>query len=340
MRGEIPFVVQALTGAALSGASVLVNTRGSGAATIYAAETGSGTLPNPLTTGAEGRIDGWLDEGSYDLVISGATIATYLQPLEVVRGDGVGRIATNAVPTAALQNASVTYAKLAADVTTNLLPSGTIAMFAGSSAPAGWALCDGTAYNGTLSQYTPLWSVLGTLYGGSGQTSFKVPDLRGRSPMGAGAGSGLTTRALAGTLGEEGHALITAENASHTHTGVTDNSGSLDHTHSGTTGTENQSLSHVHAAVASGQYVPGSTGGYSIVGTAGGGNLVVNAGNVSSNLFTGGGGPNAHNHNFSTGGSSIGGLIHAHSITTAASGSGTAHNTVHPVLVVNFIVKL
>lgn len=71
------------------GASVQVNVRGGGAATVYAAATGGGTLPNPLTTDSQGRIDGWLEQGSYDLVVSGGGIAApYTQPFEAAAGAG------------------------------------------------------------------------------------------------------------------------------------------------------------------------------------------------------------------------------------------------------------
>lgn len=69
-----------------SGASVQVNIRGGSAATVYSAATGAGTLSNPLTTDANGRIEGWLDEGSYDLVVSGAGLTTYTERFEAVAG--------------------------------------------------------------------------------------------------------------------------------------------------------------------------------------------------------------------------------------------------------------
>lgn len=130
-RGEIPFVVlkpvASVTGAqgsetvniAVSGASVLINIRGGGPATIFGAETGAGTIANPTTTTTEGRIDGWLDEGSYTMTVSGSGIATFSQPFEVNRGDGTSRFAPGSVTTVALADASVTTIKIAdANVTT------------------------------------------------------------------------------------------------------------------------------------------------------------------------------------------------------------------------------
>lgn len=92
-RAEIPFIVQTQSGAVVQGASIQVNNRvGGGAATVYAAETGTGTLPNPITTGLSGRVDGWLEEGQYALAVSGPGITTYSQPWDVRSGGPTSRI--------------------------------------------------------------------------------------------------------------------------------------------------------------------------------------------------------------------------------------------------------
>jgi len=109
------------------------------------------------------------------------------------------------------------------------IPVGAVEAFAGSSAPNGWLLCDGTAVSRTT--YSSLFSVVSTTFGvGDGSTTFNVPDLRGRVPMGAGTGTGLNasgTGAPTGTAqtartrgawgGEETHLLTTAEMPAHTH---------------------------------------------------------------------------------------------------------------------------
>ncbi|HPG11088.1 MAG TPA: tail fiber protein [Chitinophagaceae bacterium] len=61
---------------------------------------------------------------------------------------------------------------------------GEIRLFAGNFAPRGWALCQGQLLN--ISQYTALFSILGTTYGGDGRTTFALPDLRGRVVAGTG----------------------------------------------------------------------------------------------------------------------------------------------------------
>jgi len=103
-----------------------------------------------------------------------------------------------------------------------IIPSGGILPYGGSSAPSGYLLCDGSAVSRTT--YATLFGVIGTAFGsGDGSTTFNVPDLRGRSPLGSGTGTGLTARTIGQTGGEENHALTSAENGSHTHTAtVTD----------------------------------------------------------------------------------------------------------------------
>jgi microcystin-dependent protein len=96
------------------------------------------------------------------------------------------------------------------------IPVGVIQQFAGSSVPSGFLLCDGSAVS--RATYADLFAVIGTTYGtGNGSTTFNLPDLRGRAPIGAGQGSGLTNRALGAKVGAETHQLATSEMPSHTH---------------------------------------------------------------------------------------------------------------------------
>lgn len=78
------------------------------------------------------------------------------------------------------------------------LPSGSILAYGGSVAPAGYLLCDGSTYDGTQSTYSNLWSAIGVTYGGSGQSAFQVPDLRGRVVVGYAASGGHTDVATRG----------------------------------------------------------------------------------------------------------------------------------------------
>ncbi|WP_235297967.1 phage tail protein [Portibacter marinus] len=92
---------------------------------------------------------------------------------------------------------------------------GQIMMFGGSFAPRGWAFCDGQLL--AISSNSALFSIIGTTYGGDGRTTFALPDLRGRAPIHAGTGPGLSTRRLGSKGGEERVTLNTTEIPSHSH---------------------------------------------------------------------------------------------------------------------------
>ena len=87
---------------------------------------------------------------------------------------------------------------------------GEIRCFGFNFAPTGWALCDGQLL--PISQNTALFSLLGTTYGGNGQTTFALPDLRGRVGMHLSA-----THVQGESAGEEVHTLSTQEMPAHTH---------------------------------------------------------------------------------------------------------------------------
>jgi microcystin-dependent protein len=92
---------------------------------------------------------------------------------------------------------------------------GEIRMFAGNFAPRGWAFCDGQLL--AVSQNDALFSLLGTIYGGDGRTTFGLPDLRGRIPIHAGDGPGLSPRRLGSKGGAEKVTLTVNQLPSHTH---------------------------------------------------------------------------------------------------------------------------
>ena len=93
---------------------------------------------------------------------------------------------------------------------------GEVRMFAGNFAPRGWAFCDGQLL--AVSQNDALFSLLGTIYGGDGRTTFGLPDLRGRIPIHAGSGPGLSPRRLGAKGGAENVTLTVNQMPSHTHT--------------------------------------------------------------------------------------------------------------------------
>jgi microcystin-dependent protein len=87
---------------------------------------------------------------------------------------------------------------------------GEIRLFACSFAPKNWALCNGQLLS--IASYGALYTLLGTTYGGNGQTTFALPDLRGRAGMHVGGGY---TQGQAG--GEAGHVIALAELPAHSH---------------------------------------------------------------------------------------------------------------------------
>ncbi|MBD8890936.1 phage tail protein [Roseibium litorale] len=92
---------------------------------------------------------------------------------------------------------------------------GEIRMFAGNFAPRGWAFCDGQLL--AVSQNDALFSLLGTVYGGDGRTTFGLPDMRGRIPIHQGTGPGLSPRRLGSKSGSETVTLTVNQLPSHSH---------------------------------------------------------------------------------------------------------------------------
>jgi microcystin-dependent protein len=93
---------------------------------------------------------------------------------------------------------------------------GEVTLFAGNFAPRGWARTDGQLL--AIPQNDALFSLLGTIYGGDGRTTFGLPDLRGRAAMHAGSGPGLTPRPLGQKTGVENITLTLAQMPAHDHT--------------------------------------------------------------------------------------------------------------------------
>jgi microcystin-dependent protein len=93
---------------------------------------------------------------------------------------------------------------------------GQISMFAGNFAPKDWAFCDGQLL--PISEHEGLFELIGTTHGGDGETTFALPDLRGRAPIHAGQGLGLSNVRVGEKSGSETATLTTANLPSHAHT--------------------------------------------------------------------------------------------------------------------------
>lgn len=185
---------------------------------------------------------------------------------------------------------------------------GDLKLAAGAVQP-GWLICDGTAYS--RSTYANLFTAIGTAFGaGDGSTTFNVPDLRGRVPLGAGAGSGLTARTLGQSGGEESHVLAKSEMPVHNHGGAT-----------GGGATGGQSASHTHATSGAGQYVMTPTGtGKLATGTG------YSETTIDLNTLQTGGASGDHTHGIPA-------------LGISSDGSGAAHNVMQPFAVVNYLIK-
>lgn len=203
-------------------------------------------------------------------------------------------------------------------VAASLVPTGVINPFAGSSAPSGWLLCFGQSLNATANpEYAALWGVIGTTYGGSGITSFNVPDLRGRAVAGVDnmGGSDAGRLSLANTLGTTGgsetHTLTTAELPSHSH--------SINHDHGAVTTSDAGAHSHTFSATryASSAINHAASGSYNRL------TWTYPTENTSA----------VGNHNHSVDLPNFTG-------TSGATGSGSAHNNMQPTMVLNYIIKV
>jgi len=92
---------------------------------------------------------------------------------------------------------------------------GELRLFGFNFAPVGWAICQGQLL--PISTNTALFSLLGTLYGGNGQTTFGLPDLRGRAPLGFGQGPGLSSYDQGQAGGSEQVTLLAPQLPPHNH---------------------------------------------------------------------------------------------------------------------------
>ena len=162
-----------------------------------------------------GEISGAVD-GTQVALSPGSVVSSYLAADAVT----TAKLADAAVTTAKVADLAITEAKLstglAAWVVRGGFASGDLKMTATTTTPDGWLECDGAALS--RASYAALFAAIGTAYGaGDGSSTFNVPDLRGRVPMGAGTGAGLTARALGDKTGAETVALSIANLPAHDH---------------------------------------------------------------------------------------------------------------------------
>jgi hypothetical protein len=262
------------------------------------------TGPKTISTGGSGN--------NNKVLVADSTVADGGVKWAQITADSIAenavtqaKMADNSVGTAEIINASVGIDELATAVMNRLVPVGTIAAYAGATAPTGWLLCDGTSTTG----YTALATLVGST----------TPDFRGHTLVGK--GSAPFDGALLSKFGS------TTSTAAHTHT--------IDHDHANTsTGGMNQNSTLGHTV-----NDPGHEHTLDISTTSGGinGALFLDGGTVQTGYVNNAGtgisvNPHdvSHTHTVDT---------PAHSGNSGASSVGATHGNVQPSALVNYIIK-
>jgi len=289
---------------------------------------------------------------SGDVSGSGTTaITTTLATVTIAKG-GTGQTTANAAVNALLPSQTSNSGKyLTTDGTSTswgavssgtTIPSGSLQMYAGAvtqsasagavttTAPTGWLLANGDIVSRTT--YSALFTAIGTTYGvGDGLTTFALPDMRSRVPVGVGTGSGLTARTLGGTVGQENTTLLEANLPPHQHA-------------FSPTGTLNTENSHYHASADAGSHQHTGTNGWQplvFTSTGGGANLSSGTSYQRYNMESVMNAAGSHNHgntNVNSG--------HTHTFTpttgqTTGNGAGTSASFTNmpPAIGMNYIIK-
>jgi microcystin-dependent protein len=274
---------------------------------------------------------------------TGASISGYAT--ETYVGTAVSNLVDSAPSTLNTLNelaaALADDANFATTITNALSPIGSVTAYAMDTPPVGWLLCDGTVHN--ISSYPTLGAGLGSTYGGNGTTTFAVPNLKGRMPVGLDS-----TQTEFDTRGETGgaktHTLTGAEIPSHLHsvdppsTAATVGNNDTNHTHANTL----TDPGHLHTIDS---YASDSGSGIATVGrenvatgdrttnTTAGNTTTVGTGITINNAIQGGDNSTTfatHKHSVS---------VDIASFNSGSTGDGGAHNNLQPYIVMNYIIR-
>ena len=204
-------------------------------------------------------------------------------------------------------------------------PIGTIQPFAAATAPSGWEFCNGATLNSVANtKYAALYAAITTTYGGTSASSFKVPDLNGRVPVGKGANAAVSA------LGNSDLLADASRNPNHSHTIA--HTHPMPHTHNMASHTHGEGSQFARIVFGGNIYYANVIGGsgwgttvYGGVQTIGG-----NAGTLSGGLSVGG----------STGGPSTNTTNGVNTANTSGSDTANSGTAAAPFLVTNYIIKI
>jgi microcystin-dependent protein len=201
---------------------------------------------------------------------------------------------------------------------------GIISQFAGATAPPGYLLCDGTAVSRTT--YSSLFTTIGTAYGtGDGSTTFNLPNLQNRIPVGKGSDAEFDT--LGETGGEKAVTLTSSQIPAHSHPNTLSSNTVASSGHSHGPGSFAAAIGATNNNIAAIGYVAGNNSGgpgqstYTITGGIGGSQNF----NHYTPVYGSSGGPS---------GTTTVGITNANN-----TGGGSAHTNLQPYIVVNYIIK-
>jgi microcystin-dependent protein len=138
-----------------------------------------------------------------------------------------------------------------------------VTIFAGNFAPLGYMLCQGQLLD--ISSYTALYSLIGTTFGGDGQNTFALPDLRGRKPIHPGQGPGMANYFLGQTGGTEQNTVTGLQLPLHTHQFISASGAPYAFS---TAGNQNYPVNNVPAALAAGHSGYATAAAGSVLGSS------------------------------------------------------------------------
>ena len=182
-----------------------------------------------------------------------------------------------------------------------------IRMFAGNFSPMGWQFCNGQLL--PISQWTAVFALVGTTYGGNGSTTFGLPDFRGRVAVGTGTGIGLSNVQLGQMSGTETVTLLSTQLPAHTHTATAGTGGSG-------TATLNAVTANGNTQSPSGNYLAGSRSASVASYIASGTTAAMNAGSITLSNITAG------------------------APTIGITGGSQPHSNMQPYLGMNYVICL